>query len=86
MTKSAMIRARIDPALKEEVEHVFEEHGLSVTQAITLFYQQVKLMQGLPFAVRIPNQETLRTFADTDVGENLVRCETAQELFERLGM
>jgi DNA-damage-inducible protein J len=86
MTKSAMIRARVDPALKEEVEHVFAELGLSVTQAITLFYQQVKLMQGLPFEVRIPNQETLRTFADTDAGKNLVRCETGQELFERLGM
>ena len=54
MTKSAMIRARIDPALKDEVESIFQELGLSTTQALTLFYQQIRLHQGLPFAVRVP--------------------------------
>lgn len=42
MTKSAMIRARVDPTLKQEAENIFEALGLSATQAITLFYQQVK--------------------------------------------
>jgi DNA-damage-inducible protein J len=86
MNKSAMIRARIDPALKEEVENVFEELGLSTTQAITLFYQQVRLHRGLPFEVRVPNAVTRRTFEETDAGQNIVRCESAQDMFERLGM
>jgi len=86
MNKSAMIRARIDPSLKDEVEDVFEQLGLSTTQAITLFYQQVKLNRGLPFDVRIPNAITLRTFAETDAGENLVRCEDARDMFARLGI
>jgi len=86
MNKSAMIRARIDPSLKDEVEDVFEQLGLSTTQAITLFYQQVKLNRGLPFDVRIPNAITLRTFAETDAGENIVRCEDAQDMFARLGI
>ena len=38
MTKSAMIRARVDPGLKEDAESVFAALGLSATQAITLFY------------------------------------------------
>lgn len=84
MNKSAMIRARVDPELKHEVENVFEQLGLSTTQAITLFYQQVKLNRGLPFDVRIPNAVTLHTFAETDAGENLVRCEDAQDMFARL--
>ena len=58
MTKSAMIRARMDPNLKEEVERILQELGLSATQAITLFYQQVRLSKGLPFEVRLPNQVT----------------------------
>jgi DNA-damage-inducible protein J len=86
MNKSAMIRARVDPNLKEEVEDVFEQLGLSATQAITLFYQQVKLNRGLPFDVRIPNADTLRTFAETDADENIVPCENAQDLFARLGI
>ncbi len=86
MTKSAMIRARVDPTLKQEAENIFEALGLSATQAITLFYQQVKWVRGLPFEVRVPNDVTLRTFEETDAGENLVRCENAQELFAKLGI
>lgn len=86
MTKSAMIRARVDSTLKEEVEGILQELGLSTTQAITLFYQQVRLTKGLPFEVRLPNQVTIQTFADTDAGDNLVRAESAQTLFEKLGI
>lgn len=84
MSKSAMIRARVDPALKTEVENVFEQLGLSATQAITLFYQQVKLNRGLPFEVRIPNAVTLRTLAETDAGENIVSFENAEDMFTQL--
>ena len=84
MAKSAMIRARVDPGLKEEAESVFAALGLSATQAITLFYQQVKWYRGLPFEVRVPNEVTRQTFEETDAGQNLVRCENAKELFERL--
>ena len=86
MTKSAMIRARVDPTLKQDAENIFEALGLSATQAITLFYQQVKWARGLPFEVRVPNDVTLRTFEETDAGENLVRCENPQELFAKLGI
>ncbi len=86
MNKSAMIRARIDPALKNEVEELFEELGLSTTEAITLFYQQVRLNRGLPFEVRVPNAVTLRTFAETDAGENIVPCEDAGDMFTKLGI
>jgi len=86
MSKSAMIRARIDPTLKDEVEAILQELGLSTSQAILLFYQQIRLTQGLPFEVRLPNEVTERTFADTDAGRNLVRSENAQSLFDRLGI
>ena len=86
MNKSAMIRARVDPQLKVEVEDLFAQLGLTTTEAITLFYQQVKLNRGLPFEVRIPNAVTQRTFAETDAGKNIVRCDDAQDMFTRLGI
>ncbi len=86
MNKSAMIRARMDPSLKEEVESIFEALGLSTTQAITLFYQQVKWYRGLPFEVRIPTEVTRRTFEETDAGQNVVHCKDAEEMFEQLGI
>ncbi len=59
MAKTEMIRARVEPELKREAEDLFSALGLSTTEAITLFYRQVTLHQGLPFAVRIPNEETV---------------------------
>lgn len=56
MAKTATIRARIEPELKWQAEELFSQLGLSVTQAITLFYKQVTLQKGLPFAVKIPER------------------------------
>ena len=39
MAKTAMIRARVEPELKQEAEKVFTTLGLSATEAITLFYK-----------------------------------------------
>jgi DNA-damage-inducible protein J len=86
MAKSGIIRARIEPELKEEAEIIFSALGLSITKAITLFYRQVKLMKGLPFEVRIPNHTTRQTFQDTDESRNLVPSENAQHMFDKLGL
>ena len=86
MNKSSTIRARIEPDLKDKAEHIFRRLGLTTTQAITLFYKQVELRNGLPFDVAIPNKTTYRTFDDTDAGRNLVVCEDADDMFWKLGI
>lgn len=72
MAKTEFIRARVEPELKYRAEKVFSRLGLSTTEAITLFYSQVTLQGGLPFAVRIPNNETMEAMrqASTGVGLN----------------
>jgi len=86
MPKTNMIKAKIEPQLKKEVENIFERLGLSTTDAINLFYHQVKLWKGLPFDVRIPNRTTIKTFKDTDAGKNLVRSDSADNMFNKLGI
>ena len=71
MTKTAMIRARVEPALKDTAEGVLRTLGLTPTDAITLFYKQVTLNQGLPFPVRIPNAKTRRAMQAARDGKNL---------------
>ena len=71
MNKSSTIRARVEPDLKNKAEVIFHKLGLTTTQAITLFYKQVELRNGLPFDIVIPNKTTIRTFNDTDEGKNL---------------
>jgi len=82
MKKSSTIRARMEPDLKDKAEYVFRKLGLTTTQALTLFYKQVELRNGLPFDVAIPNETTRRTLADTDSGRNLVVCEDADDMFK----
>lgn len=86
MPKTEMIRARVEPDLKKEVETILSELGLSPSTAINLFYRQVKIWRGLPFNVIIPNETTIKTFQDTDAGKNLVRCEDAEDMFNKLGI
>jgi DNA-damage-inducible protein J len=84
MSKSASIHARIEPELKEAAETILKELGLNATQAITLFYRQIKLNRGLPFILRVPTKTTRETLDDTDAGRNLVYCRDADDLFQRL--
>ncbi len=86
MAKIATVRARIEPWLKEDVEKLFKKMGLSTTEAINLFYRQVKLRNGLPFNVVIPNKTTEKVFNDTDARRNLIRCEDADDMFDKLGI
>ncbi|MCP4369467.1 MAG: type II toxin-antitoxin system RelB/DinJ family antitoxin [Deltaproteobacteria bacterium] len=86
MPKTATVRARIQPELKADVETLFKRIGLSTTEAINLFYKQVKLRNGLPFNVVIPNKTTEKVFKDTDAHRNLIRCEDADDMFQKLGI
>ena len=80
MTRTATIRARVSPDLKHETEEVFTALGISPAEAIRLFYRQVTLHRGLPFDVKLPNEETRETMQRALVGEDLVEYASLDEL------
>ncbi len=86
MSKTATVHARIEPKLKKQAEGILRQLGLNQTQAITLFYKQVELHDGLPFNIVIPNKTTLQTLQNTDAGRNLVLCEDVNDMFKKLGI
>ena len=86
MPKTAVISARIDPELKRGAEEVFRELGLTTTQAITLFYKQVDLERGLPFAVRVPNEATIEALEQARTRQGLESFNTLDDLVEDLGI
>lgn len=83
MQKSAMIRARIEPVLKNKAEKLLERLGLNATEAITLFYRQVLLQDGLPFEVIVPATETSSRLAQANQAD-LVAKARAMSPEERL--
>lgn len=86
MLKTAMIRARTEPDLKRKVEQIFHSLGLSSTTAINLFFRQVKLQNGLPFDVKIPNETTRKAIQAVEARRGLIRTKGAEDLFEKLGI
>ena len=84
MSKSEVVKARVEPDLKRQAEAVFRQLGLNTTQAITLFYKQVELCQGMPFDVRIPNDETIQALADSNAGIGLKEFDTLEDMLRDL--
>ncbi|CAA6803811.1 MAG: DNA-damage-inducible protein J [uncultured Sulfurovum sp.] len=64
MALDSTVRARVDGELKEEVEAILSEIGLSTSQAITLFLKRIKYEKGIPFELKVPNATTLQAMEE----------------------
>jgi DNA-damage-inducible protein J len=53
MSKSAFLRVRIEPELKQRASQMLLKAGVSTDHAITIFLREVVRRDGLPFDVRV---------------------------------
>jgi DNA-damage-inducible protein J len=81
--KSAEIRSRIEPDLKQKSSEVLAELGLDLSSAIRLFLRQVVEVGGLPFEVKKPTPETVAAMMEARA-MTAVRFGSSKELFESL--
>ena len=56
MANTTTVHARMDTALKENVEAILAQLGLTSSDAIKLFYKQIELNGGLPFELKVPDK------------------------------
>ena len=52
--KISVIQTRVDPVLREKTDRILTKLGLSTSDAIRIFLEQVILHRGLPFDVKLP--------------------------------
>lgn len=69
--KNAVVNARMEIELKSEVEAIFRQLGMNTTQAITMFFEQVRLHRAVPFPIKLPNTETINAMEDALNGKNM---------------
>jgi len=69
--KTAIINARVKPDLKVEVEQILSNLGITTTQAITMYFEQIKMNKGIPFQLKIPNDETIQAMKDARANKNM---------------
>ncbi len=84
MSKTAIVNTRIEPKLKNEVENIFAQLGLTTTQAVTLFFAHVKNYRGLPFELRLPNETTQRAIEQARKRKGLMKFHSVKELLTDL--
>lgn len=87
MAKTDTLHIRIEPSVKQKAEKTLNDLGLSITDAINVFLNQVILNDGIPFEIRKPkfNKETIQAIEDTKNVKNLSRTfDSVDEMFEEL--
>jgi len=84
MSRTVTVRARMEPGLKSDVETLLEQLGVTTTDAINMFFSQIRLRKGIPFSVEVPNKLTRRTFVATDRGEELHAYKNLDDMFKAL--
>lgn len=57
MARTSNIFARVEPEVKEQAERVLEQLGIPMSNAIGLFLRQVVLHRGIPFELKLPQNE-----------------------------
>lgn len=91
--KTATFQMRINPDTKSQLERLYANCGMSMTDAINLFFQQSINVGGLPFVVTQNSKEALRNeaiaqlMAEIQAGRDSVKSEndwiTEEEMLKR---
>ena len=79
---------RIDNDLKKECDLIFDDLGLTLSGAMTLFLKQVVKTGGIPFELKahVPNKETRKTLDAILSGKEKLNgpFDTPQEMMKEL--
>ena len=67
------LNIRIDEDLKKQAEDIFNELGLNMSTALTVFLRQTVRSNGIPFELRLdtPNAETIAAIEDVRLRRDL---------------
>lgn len=63
MAEQALVQARVDKDLKQEVAEIYEALGMDLPTAIRMFFVRSKMVRGIPFETSLPREVVTRTEA-----------------------
>ncbi|MFC2424422.1 type II toxin-antitoxin system RelB/DinJ family antitoxin [Fusobacterium polymorphum] len=86
----AVINIRVNDEVKKEAEIIFKFLGLNMSVAMNLFLKKCISENGIPFDLKLPNNETIEALEETNkiLNGDIERksYKNADELFENLGV
>ena len=57
MANTAAVYARIEPELKNEVEAILSQLGVTPSALVQMLYSQIKLTKSIPFEIKLPTHK-----------------------------
>ncbi|MGD9152608.1 MAG: type II toxin-antitoxin system RelB/DinJ family antitoxin [Gammaproteobacteria bacterium] len=81
MTKAATVQARVETKLKKQADSILKKIGISASQVINALYAQIVMRKGIPFELRIPNEETRNAINELESGKGK-KFATFKEMLE----
>lgn len=81
LPKTDVFRLRVNPTVRKELEAVYAKNGLTLTDAINVFFQQSLNAGGFPFAVTEDNAELVKAKALTRLLRELKQGEDCMESY-----
>ena len=69
MTARRQTSIKVDPIAWDSAKEIFKEYNLSVTDAINIFLNRVRLERGLPFELKIPSDNFQKSIDEIKRGE-----------------
>jgi len=89
--KTDVFRLRVNPEVRRELEEVYAKNGLTLTDAINVFFQQSLNAGGFPFQVTEDNAEIVKAKAlarlvkELEAGDDCAELYTEEEALRILG-
>ena len=60
---------KVDPVAWECAQNIFKEYNLTLSDAINIFLNKVRLEGGMPFDIKVPSQRLKIAMDETMAGE-----------------
>jgi len=63
----------LDTELKKKAQEIFKQYGMGLSDAFNIFLSQAVMERGIPFEVKIPNNETAQVIKEAREGKNMTK-------------
>ena len=91
MAKNSVINIRTDAETKQAIETLFAQFGITVSDAVNIFFRKSLMEGGLPFEVKQPrfNRETEEAIQEAraiSTGKTPEQSQSVDDFFSEMGL
>lgn len=91
MAKNSVINIRTDADTKRAIEALYAQFGITVSDAVNIFFRKSLMDGGLPFEMKQPRynretEEAIKEARDIVAGKLDVKSEGVDDFFQEMGL